>query len=156
MPTLKYKNGSNWVNFIDVMYPVGSVYTAYTSTSPADRFGGTWTPITGRFPYYNAGNSTGGSNTHTHTYGIYFNSWYGQVCGTDAASLCSAVYDGQTLTDSLTLGVRVGTNETRRNTALQTSSVMQSNMGKCLVEGVTTEESNMPAYQTLYAWRRTA
>ena len=47
------------------MYPVGSVYIAYNSTSPASRFGGTWTPITGRFPYFNAGTSTGGASSQT-------------------------------------------------------------------------------------------
>ena len=48
-------------------YPVGAIYISYYSTSPASLFGGTWLAITGRFPYFNAGTDTGGSNTHTLT-----------------------------------------------------------------------------------------
>ena len=58
---------ATWVNLMDIIYPVGSVYSSYTSTSPASRFGGSWTAITGAFPYYNAGTGTGGSNSHTLT-----------------------------------------------------------------------------------------
>lgn len=49
------------------VYPVGSVYISYNSTSPASIFGGEWTPITGKFPYFNAGNATGGANSNTLT-----------------------------------------------------------------------------------------
>lgn len=56
-----------WVNITDIIYPVGAVYSSYVSTPPGELFGGTWTAITGRFPYYNAGTGTGGSNTHTLT-----------------------------------------------------------------------------------------
>lgn len=34
-------------NFIDVVYPVGSVYININSTSPATLFGGTWQAISG-------------------------------------------------------------------------------------------------------------
>lgn len=47
-------------------FPVGFVYSSMNSTSPASTFGGTWTAITGKFPYFNAGTSTGGSTTHQH------------------------------------------------------------------------------------------
>lgn len=41
--TIKYKNGSSW---IDILHPVNSFYISYASTSPASLFGGTWTQIT--------------------------------------------------------------------------------------------------------------
>lgn len=44
-----------YVNLGQVIYPVGSVYMSYTSTSPASLFGGNWTAITGHFPYFNNG-----------------------------------------------------------------------------------------------------
>lgn len=47
-------------------FPIGFVYSSMNSTSPASIFGGSWTEIKGRFPYFNAGTETGGSNTHTH------------------------------------------------------------------------------------------
>ena len=54
-----------YVNLIDLVYPVGAVYISYRSDNPVNLFGGSWTAITGRFPYFNAGTDTGGSNTHT-------------------------------------------------------------------------------------------
>ena len=48
-------------------FPVGFVYSSMNSTSPASTFGGSWTEIKGRFPYFNAGTNTGGSSTHSHS-----------------------------------------------------------------------------------------
>jgi len=63
------------------LYPVGSVYISFSSTSPASLFGGTWTRLKDRFLLANGdtypADSTGGSATktistsnmpsHTHT-----------------------------------------------------------------------------------------
>lgn len=35
----------SWVNLLDVVYPIGSIYCSNSSTSPADIIGGTWTQI---------------------------------------------------------------------------------------------------------------
>lgn len=113
-------------------YPVGAVYISYVSTSPASLFGGTWTAITGRFPYFNAGTATGGSNTHTltvaqmpshtHSYGNFFTQRYDWVSG-GVQQIASGV-------DDLSSGLQY--------------------------TGGGAAHNNMPAYQTLYAWRRTA
>ena len=60
---------SSFVNLMDIVYPVGSIYHTTDSTSPATRFGGTWSAITSQFligadDAYSAG-STGGEATHT-------------------------------------------------------------------------------------------
>ena len=65
------------------IYPIGSIYTSVTSTSPATLFGGTWTQLKDRF-LLSAGDTytngaTGGEATHTltidempsHSHGIY-------------------------------------------------------------------------------------
>lgn len=36
---------SNFVNLLDIIYPVGSIYFSTSSTSPASSVGGTWTQI---------------------------------------------------------------------------------------------------------------
>lgn len=36
---------SNFVNLLDIIYPVGSVYITATEISPADAIGGTWVEI---------------------------------------------------------------------------------------------------------------
>ena len=64
----KIKNKS----FLDLIYPVGSVYITTAAVNPAYIFGGTWERITGRFLLgaddgtYRNGN-TGGEATHTLT-----------------------------------------------------------------------------------------
>lgn len=36
---------SNFVNLLDIIYPVGSIYITATENSPADSIGGTWVEI---------------------------------------------------------------------------------------------------------------
>lgn len=125
---------SSSVSLLDA-YPVGSVYISYVSTSPASLFGGTWTAITGVFPYFNAGTATGGSNTHTltvaqipaHTHDIL----YYQTSG----------------------GSKVGSIGSE---SMKASSTFPSITGSTESAGSGGSHNNMPAYQTFYAWRRTA
>lgn len=60
---------SNFVNLLDIIYPVGSIYFSTSSTSPASSIGGTWTQITDAViaasgsTYSSAAASYGGSKT---------------------------------------------------------------------------------------------
>lgn len=150
----------SWVNFLDLIaddisdssssslrtallnyiYPIGSVYSSYTSTSPATRFGGTWTAITGRFPYYNAGTDTGGSNTHSLTQAQMprHNHPVSGVVLTAAGS----TYVAYQVYYSFTQG--------------DTSTGYTGGSGTAQSASNGAAHNNMPAYQTLYAWRRTA
>lgn len=38
---------TNWINLLEVLYPVGSIYLSKNSTSPASIIGGSWTQIQG-------------------------------------------------------------------------------------------------------------
>lgn len=144
---LKYKSGSSWVDYNLVIYPVGAIYLGFSSTSPASLFGGTWTPITGRFLYCNAGTGTGGNNSHNHIYGIG---------GRDFWSLTSAlqIYNG-----SSNSWITINTKANNETTAVNSAAAGTS---KSLIQSWyhtttnTTSASNMPSYQTVYAWRRTA
>lgn len=128
--------------------PVGYVYISWSSTSPASLFGGSWTAITGRFPYFNAGTGQGGSNSHTlsvnempshnHRYNNY--DWL--------------VYIGK---------AGAGGDNAPQQFVPQGSYCLMSGQGRMLaanISGVNTggnaAHNNMPSYQTLYAWRRTA
>lgn len=62
---------SNWINLLEVVYPIGSIYQSTKSTSPASIIGGSWKQITAKF-LLGAGdgytlNSTGGEEEHTLT-----------------------------------------------------------------------------------------
>lgn len=115
------------------VYPVGSVYISYNSTSPAELFGGTWTSMTGVFPYFNAGTATGGSNTHTLT-------------TTQMPSHAHTVYGTRASTNTGTSNVYVENWTTMANDRNTTTSY----------SGGSGSHNNMPAYQSFYAWRRTA
>lgn len=135
LPVSKGGTGATTAAAIGLMaYPVGAVYISYNSTSPAELFGGTWTPITGVFPYFNAGTAKGGSNTHTLTIAEMpshnhkeagWNISYKDGISKVAAS--GSVYSWGA------------------NNGYSTDAT-----------GGGGAHNNMPAYQTFYAWRRTA
>lgn len=55
---------SNYVNLMDIVYPVGSVFISNTSISPADSIGGTWTKLdSDTFICCRTPNTTGGANS---------------------------------------------------------------------------------------------
>lgn len=59
-------------NFLNNVYPIGSIYMSVNSTDPGTLFGGTWVQIQDTFllaagSTYTAG-GTGGSAAHTHAY----------------------------------------------------------------------------------------
>lgn len=58
---------SNFVNLLDIVYPVGSIYQSMSATSPADFIGGTWTKIKTFLYGADTAKETGGEATHTLT-----------------------------------------------------------------------------------------
>lgn len=122
-------------------FPVGFIYQSYNSTSPADIYGGSWTNITGRFLYCNNGTGTGGSNTHklsanempshSHTICLAASRHDGQ---SDYGLPLVPGYAGRVAIEFTDNAHTTKTNNTGGNAA----------------------HNNMPAYQTCYAWRRTA
>lgn len=135
---------------LDNVYRVGYVWMSYTDTSPSGLVGGTWTPITGRFPYFNAGTATGGANSlalsieqmprHIHTTeSMRSNSyWLGYNSYGDTSSAAGVAYS--TTTNQYAIKV--------------SNKITTSNLNE--YRGSGSSFDNMPAYQTLYAWRRTA
>ena len=124
---------------LNYVFKVGYVWISYTNTSPSGLVGGTWTPITGRFPYFNSGTGTGGVNSqvmttaqmpsHSHEiYGIGKDNFVMKQSNVSAGA-------------SWYIGVSANT-ETDRISAAK--------------NGGGSAYNNMPAFQTLYAWRRTA
>lgn len=58
---------SNFVNLLDIVYPVGSIYHSMDATSPVDFIGGTWTKIRTFLYGADIANQTGGEATHMLT-----------------------------------------------------------------------------------------
>lgn len=120
----------NMRNIIDELFGVGYVWISYTDRSPASFIGGIWTPITGRFPYFNAGNSIGGANSQTLSI-------------------------AQMPAHKHKLGLKYGTDWVEDNWSWSVSSPsMYVTEAETESVGGGQPYNNMPAYQTLYAWRR--
>lgn len=146
---LKYKSGDSWVDYNLVVYPVGAVYISYSSTSPATLFGGTWVAITGRFLYANADTGTGGSNTQTlsvdnlpHIHGKL------EIRGIDDAFMSTScigegVFKRDGYSDRCYIFERAG-------------GFYEGYGGFTMDFGSGKAHNNMPAYQSVYCWRRTA
>ena len=132
--------------------PVGYVYISWSSTSPAYMFGGSWTAITGRFPYFNAGTGTGGSNQHVHNFDMHYFPYYGGLgCGWNEQ------VDETFIDFKKEISVRKSNPTDNRyvNSAIASSTTLRKTVAiDKTIE--TTSSNNMPSYQTLYAWRRTA
>ena len=58
---------SKFVNLLDIVYPVGSIYQSMSATSPADFVGGTWTKIKTFLYGADSARQTGGEATHALT-----------------------------------------------------------------------------------------
>lgn len=64
---------SNFVNLLDIVYPIGSVYITFSDVSPVDSAGGSWEKIEDKFLYATSTpNQTGGSLKHSHKYGLVY------------------------------------------------------------------------------------
>lgn len=139
-------------------YPVGAIYMSTSSTSPASLFGGSWTQIQNQFLLaagsgYSAG-STGGSTTHSHSYGIRYNSFYATFVGDDTTAIRTLTYNGTSETgykDS----IWVQDVSTKRNSGLSSGATSTSS-ASYLNRATTSGNSNMPPYLAVYVWKRTA
>lgn len=60
---------SNFVNLLDIVYPIGSVYISFNSTSPSASIGGTWELLNNVFLYGTSGaiGEKGGESAHLLT-----------------------------------------------------------------------------------------
>lgn len=139
-------------------YPVGAIYMSTSSTSPASLFGGSQTQIQNQFllaagSSYSAG-STGGSTTHSHSYGIRYNAFYATFVGDDTTAIRTLTYNGTSETgykDS----IWVQDVSTKRNSGLSSGSTSTPS-ASYLNRATTSGNSNMPPYLAVYVWKRTA
>lgn len=127
---------SNFVNLLDIVYPVGSIYQSMSATSPADFIGGTWTQIKTFLYGANVAKQTGGEAKHTLTVDEIPSHYH-------SISINIQHIDGQvTGSESLTSGLQQGG---RRRYGDTTTSA-----------GGGGAHNNLPPYTTCFIWYRTA
>lgn len=147
----------SWLG-VNSSYPVGAIYISTSSTSPASLFGGSQTRIQNQFLLaagsgYSAG-STGGSTTHSHNYGIRYNSFYATFVGDDTTAIRTLTYNGTSETGYKN-SIWVQDVSTKRNSGLSSGSTSTSS-ASYLNRATTSGNSNMPPYLAVYVWKRTA
>lgn len=133
-----------FVNLLDIIYPVGSVYFSTSAISPAESIGGTWTQVQDRYIFAGVNLGQGGVANHTHephlqaavtTHGGSFYYAYDSVTNVNADNWTTMWYIGAVANS--------GTYTTNENTG-------------AIVYGYLSEEDNNPPYQSFYCWYRTA
>ena len=116
----------------NLFYPVGSLYLSYESKSPAELFGGEWTQITGRFLRAANDVNVGGADNVAIT----------------AAQLAVHSHSRQGFSSSY--------NSSYLATPQQFGYYSSAKTLYTGSTGSNSAHSNMPAYQDIYCWERTA
>lgn len=153
---------SSFVNLMDIVYPVGSIYYSFSSISPATRFGGTWEQIT-CFLYPQSSDVTAGTSvgeaTHNHKSSLLYREFYGSAVGGGAAG--EIIYGDSYNADNSLLNAA--------NVPAKTGQSLDSQINHGLAYEVTTITAteyrtnmystyadNIPPSITCYCWHRTA
>lgn len=151
--SVMYKDGSTWSNLMLQAYPVGTLYISYSSTSPADLFGGTWAQITSRFLYASTSTATGGAASHRHFVPIYmgrpdYDTGQVRIMSWRDTSF-NPIYGAYTEPNSLANEVMLHFNTNKSIVDANLNSNPAANMYSQTV-------SSLPPYQGVYVWRRIA
>ena len=129
---------SNFVNLMDIIYPVGSIYQSMNATSPASSIGGTWTQLKTFLYGSTTAKNTGGEATHTLSIDEMPAHRHGDATWVYYAHL-----------------VNGGINRGHRLTWATDNSCSQNETFNKLTGGGKAH-NNLPAYQNCYVWHRTA
>lgn len=147
--------GKHW---LDVVYPIGSIYIAYHHTDPATLFGGTWERIAGQFLLAAAEGDTigetGGESKHTlvaaelpkHRHSISSGGAHTHKIG----------YDTDTVGGGAYASVHKAGTDGAAGKSPTSEEGSHNHGGYTGYIGSGTAHNNMPPYITVSVWRRTA
>ena len=147
---------------LNIFYPIGTIYSSFSPTSPEILFGGKWKLIKSTF--VRAGrkieyiNDIGGEENHNHNYAFRYTIYndniggafkHHNVNGTDYGGIASYNYDTNTYDESKRVGFSPA--DVQMTHASDTAS-------SWLIETAnnTSYSSNIPPYINTFMWRRYA
>lgn len=142
-------------NFLNYLYPVGSIYMTVGTVSPAVLFGGTWEQIEGKFllasSTSHASGTTGGSETYNYTPA-------GSIGNTTLTieQIPSHTHTVASAKAGTTANVSSGSQFSIEETTATTSSVGGGQSHTHTWTGTQTTFNNMPPYLSVNVWKRTA
>lgn len=153
-------------NFLNYLYPVGSIYMSVGTTSPAVLFGGTWEQIEGKFLLASSSshalNSTGGSETHTpsgtvenHTLTLPETPYHKHSIHSTSFKRINYNNDGGTIDSFIVFDFDAQGGVQTENAFDGTETGVA--VGDPHNHGFTgTSQNTMPPYLTVNVWKRTA
>ena len=141
---INIKDDTNWYTLLDLIYPVGSIYCSTKATSPASLMGGTWSAINGKFllgknSTYTLG-STGGAATHKLT--------TNEMPSHSHSAKTAANTPGPYSTSSNPLVYAAASMTSTRVNSAHSGVINNAGSGAA--------HNNMPPYQAVSIWERTA
>lgn len=101
---------SNFVNLLDIVYPIGSIYISFSNVSPVDSIGGSWEKINGKFLQSSSEsekvNSVGGFSGIIG-FQLKYASWYGGLVPTWNQDIDSSLISmsGESIHNNFTSGI---------------------------------------------------
>ena len=151
---------SNFVNLLDIVYPVGSVYITFSDVSPVDSIGGSWEKIDGKFlqssSEADAVNSSGGTSDLLSLH-IGYAAYYRALVTTDNASADKGViaFTGDSKNNSMQYEEHYKTSQWGHNGNSVLTNHINLKDKPSLVDKYIRWD-NRPAYITCNMYRRTA
>lgn len=150
---------SNFVNLLDIVYPIGSVYITFNDVSPVDAVGGSWEKIDDKFLYATSTpNQTGGSLKHSHKYGLEYTLWWYSIGSFDAKEtwILPLQHWDENGNRSLHTSTKISQNNTFVNGGLAGNVVSKGTNG--VYENIAQSEyvSTLPPYITCNMYKRIA
>ena len=162
-------NGSKLLvssDLLNLVYPVGSVYTSVLATSPATLFGGTWTRIghgrvlVGQYDSdsrFNATEETGGAYSHDHTSAAHSHGGGGLAALINIATTGATYLAKKAFSWTGNPSTRGGTgNYTTVNGDANTTAGMIGGSTDSVTPANTGPSDNIMPYLVVYMWKRTA
>lgn len=147
---------SKFVNLLDIVYPVGSVYITFSNVSPVDSVGGTWSQITNKVLRAANDTTTGGVDVQSKNFdhNHYMSLWWNQSYNFATGNACTGinVHNGNCITANCHVLTSTSSQPVDGEKHPGHNGIWQE-ADKPLS---TVTWSNLPAYQNCYVWRRTA
>lgn len=144
---------SVFVNILDILYPVGSIYQSMEPTSPSEIIGGTWEQIKTFLMGSDTSKQTGGEATHTLTKSEIPNYEIGKI--PEAVPPTHSNWNNGGIEGSH-LGDASGSKPGVGNSGTLTTTAGTQWAYQISTDGGGQPHNNLPPYTTCYIWYRVA
>ena len=147
---------ANWVNLLDIIYPVGSLYMSMNATSPATLIGGNWEQIIDRFLLPSTSSSIINDKGYYHFHGLSDEGGALIDLGSGSSDKTYLVINSSPSgkLSNFTPDYHRYWKTSAQGNASETYYTPTALSGRTDYYGYGDDEPLMPPYITIYCWRR--